>query len=157
MTTNEIEAVLTRLAAAPRRLAALSRKVDDARLGFRPDAETWSAGDILAHLRAAADVWGKGLQAMIQQDHPTLRYVSPRTWLRKTDYLDLPFSASLAAYTRQRAELLSALKALPIDGWSRGATFTATTRGREQTVLSYAQRIANHESEHLEQIAGLLK
>jgi len=32
---------------------------------------------------------------------------------------------------------------LKIEDWSRGATFTGTVRGREQTILSYAQRIAD--------------
>jgi hypothetical protein len=36
--------------------------------------------------------------------------------------------------------------------WSRGATFTATTLGREATVLDYAKRIADHEARHLGQL-----
>ncbi len=41
--------------------------------------------------------------------------------------------------------------------WLRGATFTGTTKGREQTVLSYAQRMVQHEIEHCEQIEKLLE
>jgi hypothetical protein len=126
-------------------------------LRFRPDVNAWSANDILAHLRACADVWGTSLRAMIAQDHPALRYVSPRTWIRKTDYLDLEFGASLQAFVRQRKELLKLLRALAVNDWSRQATFTATTKGREQTVFSYARRIAEHENEHCEQIEALLK
>jgi hypothetical protein len=48
------------------------------------------------------------------------------------------------------------LRPLPISGWARGATFTGTTRGREQTVLSYAQRMAEHETIHLTEIEALL-
>jgi len=95
--------------------------------------------------------------AMIAQDHPTLRYVSPRTWIRKTDYLELEFHQSLVAFTRQREELVKSLEPLAITDWSRGATFTGTTKGREQTVLSYAQRMTQHENEHCEQIEALLK
>jgi len=93
---------------------------------------------------------------MLQQAHPTMRYVSPRTWMRNTDYLSLPFPISLQGYAAQRAELLSVLRPLPASGWARGATFTGTTRGREQTVLSYAQRIAEHETIHLAEIEALL-
>jgi hypothetical protein len=94
---------------------------------------------------------------MINQDHPTLRYVSPRTWIRKTNYPSLVFHESLDAFTRQRHELLHSLNVLTREEWSRGATFTGTTRGREQTILSYAQRLARHEGEHLQEIENLLK
>jgi hypothetical protein len=86
-----------------------------------------------------------------------LRYVSPRTWIRKTDYLELEFHQSLQFFTRQRSDLVKTLESITLADWSRGATFTATTRGREQTVLSYVQRMVQHEDEHCEQIEALLK
>ena len=153
----EIEKTLKSLAATPHRLKTLSKGLDKTQLHFWSDEEPWSVNDILAHLRACADVWGKSILTMISQEHPTLRYVSPRTWMRKTNYPEQEFHASLEAFTRQRNELLEALKALTNPDWSRGATFTGTTKGREQTVLSYAQRIAQHENEHCIQIEALLK
>ena len=153
----ETENVLRLLAATPRRIASLSRGVDISELHFRPDQDSWSANDILAHLRACADVWGKSIMEMIARDHPTLRYVSPRGWIRKTDYLELEFRVSLNAFTRQRRELLRTLKGLAIKDWSRPATFTATTKGREQTVYSYACRIAEHENKHCGQVEAVLK
>jgi hypothetical protein len=155
--TAEIETLLKHLADTPHRIASASQGHERTRLHFRSDADVWSANDVLAHLRACADVWGKAIVAMIAQDHPTLRYVSPRTWIRKTDYPEQEFHRSLEAFAKQRSELLNVLKALENVDWSRGATFTATTRGREQTVLSYARRIADHESVHCEQIEVLLK
>lgn len=153
---DEIKAVLKILATTPRRIAAASQGLGNARLHFKPDEETWSANELLAHLRACADVWGKSMLAMIAQDQPTLRYVSPRTWIRKTNYPELEFDASFQAFTHQRRELLKSLKALTLKDWSRSATFTGTTSGRHQTVFSYAQRMANHENEHCEQIEALL-
>jgi hypothetical protein len=153
----ETESVLRLLAATPRRIASLSQGVEISKLHFRPHPDSWSANDILAHLRACADVWGKSIVEMITRDHPTLRYISPRTWIRKTDYLELEFRGSLRAFTDQRRELLRALKGLAMKDWSRSATFTATTRGREQTVFSYACRIAEHERGHCDQIESVLK
>ena len=109
---SEIEQVLELLEATPHHLASLSRDVDSSRLHFKPDEDTWSANEILAHLRACADTWGKSILKMIAQDHPTIRYVSPRTWIRKTDYPQQEFHSSLEAYTHQRNELLKALRAL---------------------------------------------
>jgi hypothetical protein len=153
----EIETFLTLLAATPRRMASLSKGLENSRLNFKPDKNSWSAKDILAHLHACADVWGESMLAMITQDNPTLRYVSPRTWIRKTDYPELEFRVLLRAFTRQRNGLLVRLKTLSIEDWSRGAVFTGTTQGREQTVFSYVRRMAKHESEHCEQIEALLK
>jgi uncharacterized damage-inducible protein DinB len=156
-TPTEIESVLNSLAATPRLIATASEGLSPAQLRFKPDDDTWSMNEVLAHLRACADVWGKSIMAMIVQDHPTLRYISPRSWIKRTDYLSLHFRLSFEAFSTQRQALLQSLKALePID-WSRGATFTATTKGREQTVLSYAQRISRHEVEHCEQISTLVK
>jgi hypothetical protein len=153
----EIENLLKLLAQTPRRIAAASRGLEGGRLYFRPDEDSWSANDVLAHLRSCADVWGTSIMAMIAQEHPTLRYVSPRTWIRKTDYPELDFHLSLDAFARQRKELLKSLKSLGLKGWARGATFTATTRGREETVLSYVLRMSLHESKHCGQIEALLE
>jgi len=153
----ETESVLRLLAATPRRIASLSRDVEISKLHFRPHPDSWSTNDILAHLRACADVWGKSIVEMIIRDHPKLRYISPRSWIRKTDYLELEFRGSLKAFTDQRRELLRALKGLAIKDWSRSATFTTTTRGHEQTVFSYACRIAEHEHKHCDQIEAVLK
>jgi hypothetical protein len=153
---NEIESLLHLLAETPVRIKSAAEGAEHARLHSRPDENAWSMNDILAHLRACADVWGKSIQAMIGQDHPTLRYVSPRTWIRRKDYPDHEFGASLQAFSRQREDLLQALRSLGSEGWSRGATFTGTTRGREQTVMSYAQRLAQHEKEHCEQMEKMM-
>jgi hypothetical protein len=52
---------------------------------------------------------------ILKQDNPTFRYVSPRTWIRKTNYPDLDFKASLA-FRKQREDLLKVLQSVPQDG-----------------------------------------
>lgn len=153
----EIEKFLKLLTKTPQRIASASRGLKNPRLHLKASKEDWSANDVLAHLRSCADVWGKSIMLMISQDHPTLRYMSPRTWIRKTDYREQEFHPSLKAFTKQRRELLKVLKALEIEDWSRGATFTATTNGRKETVFSYVRRMAQHENEHCEQLESLLK
>ena len=153
VSSTETEKVLRLLAATPRRIASLSRGIDIGKFQFKPDQDSWSANEILAHLRACADVWGKSIIATITLDHPTLRHISPRGWIRRTDYLQLEFKSSLATFAHQRHELLSVLKGLATRDWSR----EATTKGRVQTVFSFASRIAEHESKHCRQIEEVLK
>lgn len=146
------EAVLAALTAYPGRIAEAARRLGEKRLDYKPLSEDWSARENLAHLRACADVWGTGIARMLGEDNPAWRYVSPRGYLHKTNYLTLGFGESFAAFAAQRDELLKTLLALSPSGWSRAATIN----GKQETVLAYADRIASHEGLHVEQIEELL-
>ena len=150
------EQVLTLLAAAPPHLAALTADLAPARLRTAPTPAAWSANEVLAHLRACADVWGGCIITMLAEDRPTLRAINPRTWIKRTNYLELDFQPSLGAFATQRADLLAILEPLPPDGWARVATVTGAGKVLERTVLSYAQWLAGHERPHLKQIAHLV-
>jgi hypothetical protein len=145
------------LSAAPKEIARMTRGCSERLLHRKPEPDAWSAQEILAHLRACAEVWGRSIERMLAEDHPTIRYVSPRGWIKKTDYLQQDFEGSLKAFSQRRAELVKTLGGLAPGDWLRGATFTATTLGREATVISYARRIADHETGHLDQIQRTVK
>jgi hypothetical protein len=151
-----IEQVLTLLAETPPRIAAVTAGLAPAQLHTTPSHDGWSANDVLAHLRACADVWGKCIAAMIAEDTPTLRAINPVTWIKKTDYLELEFRPSLRSFTTQRADLLAVLEPLPREGWSRAATVTGAGKVLEWTVLIYAQRLARHERQHVKQVERIV-
>jgi hypothetical protein len=150
-----IEQILTMLAGAPPRIAALTVGLGPAHLRSPPNPDEWSANAVLAHLRACADVWGGCMAAMIAEDAPTLRAVNPRTWIERTDYLEQEFEPSLQAFTRQRADLLAVLEPLPPEGWARAATVTGAGKVLNRTVFFYAQWLARHERPHVKQIARI--
>ncbi len=150
------EHVLALLAATPPRLAILTAGLSAGLLRTAPSADEWSANDVLAHLRACADVWGDCIMAMLAEDTPTLRALNPRTWIKKTDYLDMDFRSSLGAFVAQRADLLAVLEPLPPEGWSRAATVTGAGKALERTVLFYAQWLARHERPHVKQIERMV-
>ncbi len=154
---TNVQQLLFLLDQTPKRIASVSARRAVEKLYFKSSEADWSANDILAHLRACADVWGKHIVIMLMQDHPTLRYISPRAWIRKTNYPTLEFHASLEAFTQQWNELLQTLNKLEMKDWLRGATYTGTTRGGEQTIWSRAQQMVQHEIEHCEQIEKLLE
>ena len=151
-----VEQLLDGLAETPRRIAALSGGLGAARLHARPGEDEWSANEVLAHLRACVDMWGRCIAAMLDQDHPTLRAINPTTWITKTDYPRQEFGASLQAFAAQRSELVAVLAALPPEGWSRSATVTGAGKALERTILFYAEWLARHERPHVKQIERIL-
>jgi len=151
-----IEQVLTLLAETPPRLATLTAGLSPAQLHTAPKHDAWSANDVLAHLRACADVWGGCVLTLIAEDTPTLRAVNPLTWIKKTDYLELEFRPSLRSFTKQRADLLAVLEPLPREAWSRAATVQGAGKVLERTVLFYAQWMAGHERSHVKQVGRIV-
>jgi hypothetical protein len=156
--SEDISRIVALLTHAPLRVETATRGLQPTRLYLRSDVEPWSVSDILAHLRACSDVWGNSIIAMLTRDNPTLRYVSPRSWMNKPAYREQAFDAALVSFTQERQRLVQALAELDEAGWLRRATFTGVAdRQRDQTVLSYADRIVTHEQPHLDQIESLLR
>ena len=150
-----IEQVLTLLDETPKRIAAATKRLSEDQLHRAPERGEWSANDVLAHVRACADVRGESIRTILAEDHPTIRAVNPRTWIKQTDYLDLEFRPSFRAFSRQRAELLALLKPLPRKHWSRAATVTGAGAVLERTVLFYAEWVAVHERPHVKQVESI--
>ena len=150
-----IERILPMLAAAPARIAELARGLTPEQLRADPAPDEWSANDVLAHLRACADVWGSCIRTILAEDRPTFKAINPRAWITQTDYLDLDFQPSLRAFTAQRADLLAVLESLPREDWAREATVTGAGKPLVRTVLYYADSLAVHERPHLKQIARI--
>lgn len=147
-----IEQILSLLAAGPSRIAEYTAGLGEAQLHTAPAPGEWSANEVLAHLRSCADVWGKCIRTILDENKPTIRAVNPRTWIRDTDYLEQDFQPSLQVFTVQRADLLAILKPLRSKSWSRSATITGAGKPLERTVLFYAEWMATHERPHLKQI-----
>lgn len=147
-----VDEVMDLLTEHPRRLASVTARVPVARLRVAPSPGEWSANEVLAHIRSCADVWGRCIARMLAEDDPTIRAVSPRTYIDETDYLDLQFKPSLRAFTQQRAELLAVLESLLPPDWMRTATVTGAGKALVRSVLFYGQWLADHERIHVDQI-----
>jgi DinB superfamily len=152
-----IAEILTRLAATPERIEAMTAGLTPAQLRTAPNDNEWSANDVLAHLRACADMRGsRYIMAMITEDHPTLRALDPRTWIKQTDYLELEFGSSFRTFATQRAELMAALEPLSAEGWLRSATLTGAGKPLEITILNVASGMTLHERPHIKQIERIV-
>ena len=151
-----IERTTAALAATAQSIAALTAGVEPAQLRRVSGPGEWSALDVLAHLRACADVWGGCILRIVREESPTIRAVNPRSWIKETGYAGIDFGVSRKAFASQRADLLAVLEPLPRDAWSRRATVTGAGRPLERTVLFYAEWMAVHERPHVKQIGRIV-
>jgi len=153
-----VETILSLLEFTPRHLAELTANASPQQLCREPAAGEWSAGQVLAHLRACADVWGERyMLPILRQEHPTLKALNPRTWILSTNYLQMDFQPSLLAFSDQRARLLKVLSALNPQDWQRGNTLIGAGSPLQQTLHQHADRMARHDRTHLKQIEQTLK
>ena len=150
LTIDEIMAILPE---TPRRITAAADALTPAQLAAAPEADAWSIGEVLAHLRASQDVLGGSILRIVAEENPTWRRLSPRTYMRKTDYPDWEFSLALEAFTTQRAELLDVVASLEPAAWYRIALVTEKPgETRERSARFYGDWLAAHEAVHCQQI-----
>jgi hypothetical protein len=148
--------LLDLLAAAPGRLLALTEGLTPAQLRTPPQPGEWSLTEVLAHLRACADVWGCYIDTLLTQDAPTFRAVNPTTYMKQTDYPRLEFHLSLQAFTTQREALLGVLRTLAPEAYSRSATVITAGKPFQRTVHTYIEWLAVHERSHFKPIARIV-
>jgi hypothetical protein len=154
LTVDEIMAILPE---TPRRIGTLTDGLTPAELHASPGPDAWSVNEVLAHLRGCHDVLAGNILRIVAEDTPTWRHVSPRSWIRKTDYPTWEFAPAFTAFKEQRAELLAVLEPLPPDGWERFALVTGRPgESGARTVRYYADWLADHEREHWEHLESIV-
>jgi hypothetical protein len=136
----------------PSRINQAVDQVPPRRLRMSPAPNEWSVTEVLAHLRACADVWGACIDTILVEQEPTIRAVNPRRRIKSTDYMVLDFATSFSAFAAQRAGLLTVLRPLSPAKWSRQATIVGAGKPLVRTAFDYAQRLARHERAHIKQI-----
>lgn len=152
-TPSEIKKYLVVLSETPQRIVQAVEDIDEVHLRQRTDAKSWSANDILAHLRSCADLWTHSIYAMLAENEPEFSDINERKWAKVTRYAELPFEESFQVFSLQRKNLVHVLQTLAFESWERSAIIF----GRKHTVFTQARRMAKHENEHVEQLESLLR
>ncbi|HUQ42105.1 MAG TPA: DinB family protein [Candidatus Limnocylindrales bacterium] len=148
-----MDEILTQLEEHPRRLLEISAAVPGTRLGSVPCLGTWSANDVLTHLRCCADAGAAAIRGLARTDGRIVSFVGPRTLFEEVDYRDRDFAANLRALTRQRRRLLALLRDLPRASWTRDGRTSDGGPARVRSILDYGQWLARHERKHVEALA----
>jgi len=148
------ERLVDELEQMPQRIARALAGRSAAALRQRPtaDPDSWSAAEILAHLRATDDILGYRVYAILVRDNPPMPAYDEQRWVEVARYGEVAVEDSLTMYTLRRAELIRTLRHIAPADWER--TGTHETYG-PQTLRAAVRKLAEHEAEHCAQLEAL--
>jgi len=139
------------LAAAPGRLRAVAAGLDEAQRRRRPAPGEWGLNEVMAHLlHVETALFLPRLRRIATEEEPAFSAFSPEAWARERDHGLDAFDASLAAFERARAETIAFLRALPAGA---GERLGVSGFFGPMTLRQYATHAADHDIEHLAQLA----
>ncbi len=146
-TSKEIALHLAQLTDTPLKLRQMVTGLNNDDLHWSLGPKAWSIVEILAHVRACADVWTFSMYAMLTENQPNLPLLDERRWAKTLGYAALTFETSFNTFAAQREDLVRTLRGLSPEQWERSGQI----EGRNHSVFSQARRMALHEVEHLTQ------
>jgi hypothetical protein len=163
---------LERLRRTPDDLAAALRGRAEADVSRRPGATSWSAKEVVCHLRDIEELCMLRFRMMLAIDEPKVFVagarprnpeewglvgeelaIDPDRWAEERQYQRADLVAVLAAFGRRRAESLGFFRRLSTEQWQR--TCLHPTLGR-LTYADWAAIIAGHDDNHLAQLQRAL-
>jgi hypothetical protein len=146
------DTLITRLAAIPERIHDATRGWVIPDLTAPPMPGKWSAAEILALIRASDAIMRPRIYHILVRDNPPLPAFDEHRWAEVAGYSDMTFDISLQAYTLLREELVAMLRRLSPEDWLR--TGMHEDAG-PLSVRDIAQRLAEREEEHCQQLEAL--
>ena len=138
------------LAAAPGRLRGRGR-ASEAQRRHRPAPGQWCLNEVMAHLlHVETELFQPRLRRILAEDHPRFTPFKPEAWEHERDHSLEPFDETLQAFEWARAATLDFLRTLPDDARER---LGISGLFGPMTLQQYATHIADHDVEHLAQMA----
>jgi hypothetical protein len=141
--------LLEALAATPRDLERMLRRVDDATARLRPADDEWRLADVVAHLGYMEERYLARLRLIVEQENPYVKYLRPDAGAHD---LSRSLGELLGDFAHRRGETIAFLSSLGQRDWGRPLVHETLgpTRLRDQV-----QALVTHDNEHLEQIVTL--
>lgn len=138
--------------ATPQTLRALVQGVDEERARERPDEDSWSIVEVVAHLADAEANAYERVRRMLAEDNPTFEGYDEQEWARARNYRAMHFGTALRRFEEHRAAQIGLLEQLDSDGWERPARHNQLGA---ITVSSITAHMTAHDAIHLAQIARI--
>ena len=137
------------LEASPKRLADLTKKLDDAVLRRKPAPDKWSALEAVCHLRDVERLWTDRLVKAAFADKPAFYALDFDALVSKNRYNTQDLGASIKEFARLRADTVCLLRALPASQWKRVGIHPK--RG-EISIERIVEIMIGHDKGHFDQI-----
>src|SRR5262245_49365018 len=152
--------------------AALDGKSDDV-ICRRPDRQSWSAREIICHLRDVEELFLTRFQTILAMDDPEIltfaatpevlkewgigegvgHLLDPNRWADERQYARSDAGLARAAFRRRRQEVVKLFETLSPGQWRRGGIHLQ--RGR-LTLDEWVASLAAHDDNHLDQMRRAL-
>jgi DinB family protein len=146
----------------------------DVELSRRPGPTSWSAKEIVCHLRDVEELFQVRFHTVIALDEPRILVLGasaddlapwriggpighpldPERWAEERQYARHDGREALAAFRRRRTEVLTLLRSLSPADWQRGGIHLG--RGR-LTLREWVASLAAHDDNHLDQLRRALE
>jgi uncharacterized damage-inducible protein DinB len=143
--------VIEAIAAGPERVRRAADGLTAAQMRQRPRAGDWSIKEIMAHLlKVERDLFLPRLTRLASEDRPAFASFDADAWARERDHREGDFQDEWRLFAALRAETVALLRGLPENAAGRiglSGFFGPVTLGE------YATHVADHDVEHLGQIA----
>ena len=143
-------AALESLEAGPKKLADLTKKLDEAVLRRKPAPDKWSALEVVCHLRDVERLWADRMVKAAFSDRPAFYMLDFEALVSKNRYNTQDLGASIKEFARLRADTVCLLRALPASQWKRVGIHPK--RG-EVSIERIVEIMIGHDQGHFDQIA----
>ena len=140
--------------ATPKKLAALTKRLNKKQLTKRPAPDRWSIAEILAHLADAELVIGYRLRLILASNGTTIQAFDQDAWAETFNYSRRDPKTSLGTFRTLRENNLRLLSSVPRRLWENYGQHQE--RGKE-TVDHIVKMIAGHDLNHVAQVEGIAK
>lgn len=143
------EVLLEALAATPRDLERMLRRVDESAANWRPTPVAWSVLNVVTHLGVVEALYLMRLQRVVTEDTPYEHAIVPDISMHDTRQL---LTENIAVFAERRALTRDFLQTLSQRDWGRPLVHEVVgpTRLRDQV-----QALVAHDNEHLSQLVAL--
>jgi uncharacterized damage-inducible protein DinB len=140
--------------AAPKKFAAVIKRLSKKQLTRRPAPEKWSIAEILAHLADVELVVGWRVRSVLASNGTTLQPFDQDTWAATFQYNKRDPKDSIETFRVLRENNLALVKSIPKALWENYGMHQE--RGKE-SVTHIMRMIAGHDLNHLSQVEKIAK
>ncbi len=149
------DAILGIMQSTPSVLQSLLTPLSEENCRCEPARDDWALNEIVCHLRdTEREVHAQQLDLLIEKADAFIPRPDTAVWASEREYLNEDTLAALASFSDARVALLTKLKDLPEDLWSRKARHAIFGPTDFLEIMSF---VADHDRMHLQQASKTLQ